>query len=368
MLFSFIIPTHNRQEELALTLAAIGRLDSAKLGECEVIVVDNASRFHPTPPSKLANGIPVRTLIRLENEAAASRNAAAREARGAWLVMLDDDSAPLDEHFVTELLAAPREIAAIGADIRLADGSREHGGLPEVFIGCGVAIRRDIFLKLGGYDPTFIYYAEEYDLAARILIAGYQIIHSRAFRIEHRKVADGRDMNHIIRLLTRNNAWVIQRYAPDDVRHEALVEILSRYSEIAEKENAINGYRVGREELIDSLPNQTRTPLDRALYERFTGIAQTRDHLTRRLTELGARRVSLIDPGKNAWVIRAVLDEAGIAIVPTTDNPDALIIGTLSPGPMLDAWERRQGEHTTTPVLTPWLLPDSVRTACWVAA
>lgn len=373
MLFSFIIPTHNRQEELALTLAAIGRLDPRKLEDCEVIVVDNASRNTPTPPTSLPNGIPVRTVVRLQNEAAAGRNAGAHAARGQWLIMLDDDSNPIDERFVDELHAAPPDVAAIGADITLPDGSRERGGLPEVFIGCAVAIRRDTFLHLSGYDRSFVYYAEEYDLAARIIRSGQRIIHSRAFRAEHRKVDTGRDFNHIIKHLVRNNAWVAQRYTPDAHLAEAIIEVLARYSQIAEHENAVDGYRAGRDELIQSLPAQPRSPLPQPLYDRFTGLAHARAHLARQLRALNIRSVALVDQGKNAWAIRSAIEDAGVNIVPSTNNPEALLIATLSPGPMLDAWERRtrcdSPERCELPVITPWTWADSVAADhSWAAA
>src|SRR5258706_488360 len=86
------------------------------------------------------------------------------------------------------------------------------------FAGGGVAIRRDAFLDLGGYDPSFGYYAEEYDLAARMLLAGFRIQFDRWFRVEHHKVWLNRSMDTILAHLVRNNGWVAQRYAPDEYR------------------------------------------------------------------------------------------------------------------------------------------------------
>src|SRR5712671_7093609 len=135
-MLTYILPTRDRPERLALTLAALGSLRGHPENAVEAIVIDNASKFPPTPPPALANGIPVRTLYRTTNEGAASRNAAAQAAdpRSDWLVMLDDDSYPVDTGFIRRLAKAPADVAAVSADIYLPGlARRESGGLPEVF-------------------------------------------------------------------------------------------------------------------------------------------------------------------------------------------------------------------------------------------
>ena len=157
-MISYILPTHNRPDRLAKSLARIGQLcadDHAQFGGAEVIIVDNASDAPPTLPRRLANGLPVRSFRMASNQGAAARNFAAEQAQGDWLIMLDDDSYPLDTDFVRVLSEAPPEVAAIGADIRLPDQRREAGGLPEVFVGCGAAIRRKAFIDVGGYAASF---------------------------------------------------------------------------------------------------------------------------------------------------------------------------------------------------------------------
>ena len=102
--------------------------------------------------------------------------------------MLDDDSAPSSLGHLNAIADAGRLTAAISAEIWLAgeqDSSvasaqrtqRESGGLPEVFTGCGVAIRREAFLEARGYDHSFGYYVEEYDLAAKLLLECTMPVH-----------------------------------------------------------------------------------------------------------------------------------------------------------------------------------------------
>lgn len=360
MLATFIIPTHNRPDELRVTLEALSLLDGDALraaGGCEVVVVDNASDVPPGVAPRLGNGVRVRVVTREANEGASGRNAGAQEARGRWLIMLDDDSAPLDTGFLGELVHTPDDVGAIGAEILLPDGTHERGGLPEVFIGCGVAMRRDLYLDLGGYDPSFGYYVEEYDLAARMLLCGFRVVHSRGWRVLHRKVIAGRDMNTILERLVRNNGWVEQRYAPESGRAGAIEHLIERYGRIARKESAEEGFARGVAELRSTLRSTTRSEMPEALYDRFTGLAHARAHLGAALMSAGAGRVAITAPGKNEWAVRQALAELGIEVVERRAGAEALVIGTLSPGPILDALEDSSGEGV--PVIAPW---------CWASA
>jgi len=350
-MLTIVIPTRDRPSQLARTLRDIELLGGESfepLGGAEVIIADNRSKFPVTAPVRLAGSIPVRVLHRPTNEAAAARNACAREASSQgsadWLLMLDDDSAPVDANFVQELLAAPDDVSAVCAEIHLEDGTRESGGLPEVPIGCGVAIRTSVFNDLGGYDPSFHYYVEEYDLAAKMILSGWRIVFSPAFRVLHRKDTTNRNMDAILRNLVRNNAWVAQRYAPDGVLDWVLDETVDRYRRIAERENAMAGYASGLAELRETLDAQSRTPMNQQQYDRFTGLAAAREHLSGvRFPSGKPVWIGMPDgapPGKNAWAIHRAVRELG---VPATDDPHAAgvwIPATLSPGPMLDAAEQ----------------------------
>ncbi|MBL0927968.1 MAG: glycosyltransferase [Phycisphaerales bacterium] len=360
-MYTCIIPTRDRPGRLLQTLAAIGRIPAP--AGAEVIVVDNASRHPPTPPERLASGVPVRTVLLGENLGAAARNIGAREAGNEWLLMIDDDSCPLDGDFAGELARAPADVHAVGAEIVLADGRRESGGLPEVFIGCGVAIRRGPFLAVGGYDRSFVFYAEEYDLAARLIAAGGRVVHSRGFRVRHHKDGLNRDMNEILRRLVRNNGWVALRHAPDHVLDGAMREVVGRYRRIAEIERATEGYERGLAELRATAGRQPRTPLSEAQWDRFEGLAAARARL-RRAAAGGALAgtVAVVDEGKNSAVVRRALAELGVAEGPEP-AADALVIGTLSPGPMMDAAEKRLRDGERRSVVTAWEMESAAAVA-----
>jgi GT2 family glycosyltransferase len=355
-MISYVVPTRDRPDDLARTLAALGRIPEHEPGAvepAEVIVVDNASRHVPVLPRTLENGAPVRPVFLDENLGAAARNRGVRHAHRAirWVVMLDDDSNPADGAFVHALHEAPPDTAVITADIRLPmQGRREDGGLPEVLIGCGAAIRRDVFDRLGGYDPAFEYYAEEYDLAARVLAAGHRIAFEPRFRVDHYKVAGGRDMNRIVARLLRNGCWVMQRYAPESERRSQLRAVRSRCRLIAELENAGEGYRAGLAELRRTIHAQPRRPHDRHTFDRFTGLWHARDALRRAFDAQPFGTAAVVARGKNAWAVDRALEELGVRCADEA-HADALVIGTMSPGPMLDALERHTGAGR---LIAPW--------------
>lgn len=359
---TYVIPTRNRHHQLCQTLEALSRLhhDSKEAFDgcgAEILVVDNASD-PPVELSSVSSPILSPRVIRLhENHGAAARNLGVKQAQYDWIVMLDDDSYPLDGEFVVAIQSSPADVAVVGAEISLSNGRREAGGLPEVFIGCGAAIRREAFLAVDGYDSDFGYYAEEYDLSAKLILAGWRIIHDRRFKVRHQKVAAGRDMGRILQRLVRNNGWVAWRYAPDDpdTLTAALAEAVSRYAFIAVKEGAAEGFALGMSELLRSLDRQPRHPMTREQFDRFTGLAHARKSLESCSDRWLGRHIAIVDEGKNSWVVRQVVEDLGAVIV---DEPAAewLVVGTLSPGPMLDSWEmHRAGPR---PVFSPWQLED----------
>lgn len=364
---SYVLPTRNRPGDLACTLDALGSLP---VHDAEVLVVDNASSPAARVPGALANGISVRVLRRETNEGAAARNAGAlaSDRASAWVVMLDDDSHPLDIDFVEALAEAPGDVLAVSADIVLPEaGRRESGGLPEVFIGCGVAIRREALMCSGGYDPAFGYYAEEYDLAARLLMCGGRVRFEPRFRVAHHKVQGGRDMNLILARLVRNNGWVIQRYTPERERRAELAQMIARYRRIAEKEGALRGFGAGLAELRRTIRGQRRTPMNDETYARFTGLAHAREALAHAMREAYFETARVIEAGKNDHVVRRALRELGVREVgepADAREADALVIGTLSPGPMLDAAERVRSAASPgggPRVIAPWRVKEWAR-------
>lgn len=395
---AYVLPTHNRPAVLDATLRKLAELPAH---DAEIVIADNASDrqvgellrsgLGGVDRGELAlrygGSIPVHVVRSEVNLGAAGRNLAAEAADRTceWIVMLDDDSWPQAEHAeaggprpgLLDSIAHwhPRsDVAAIAGDIFLTSGQREAGGLPEVVIGCGCAIRRDVFLNLGGYDPAFGYYAEEYDLAARIIASGLRTVTDRRARFTHAKVTAGRDMNRILARLVRNNGWVMQRYAPEMAgphgRRAELRHVVDRYERIARKEHAVIGWREGYGELLRTLQAQERTPLTARQWDRFIGKAAARRGLLAAWVQKPFATATLVREGKGSQIIRELLDEMGVRVVTADsdaaarESADVRMIGTLSPGPMWDgleaeatsgaarviaAWQAEIGHDASTP-------------------
>lgn len=358
---AYVLPTRNRPEILSRTIAALGSLPAHN---AEVIIVDNASDQAPVVNRTLANGIGVRMIGLDENAGAAARNvgAHASDPGARWIVMLDDDSHPTTIGFLDALAHAPGDVLAVSADIHLpAQKRREDGGLPEVFIGCGVAIRRDAFLASGGYDHAFNYYVEEYDLAARLMLMGGRVAFDPSFVIHHYKVTSGRDTNLILERLIRNNGWVTQRYCPETERRAELRRLRTRYRAIAEKENALPGFTRGLLELRRTRAAQLRRQMPREIYDRFTGLAHARDAIRAAIWERPFRTAAIVARGKNDWAVESALFECGVSIAHDAAEADALVVGTMSPGPMIDAALRAVSEMPTRRVIVPWRAAATIK-------
>lgn len=353
----FVIPTRDRPDELAATLDVVGTLDV----DAHMLVIDNGSDVSPLVPGELRNGIPVDLECLPFNEGAGARNRVIGRTNADWIVMLDDDSYPVDDRFVDALAGADADTWVVSADVRLPNaGTREMGGLPEVFVGCGVAIRRERFEQLGGYDASFGYYAEEYDFSARVLVAGGRVAFDPRFRVDHMKSAANRDMNTIVQRLVRNNGWVMQRYAPACERREQLREARRRCRSIATREDALPGYRFGLNELRETLHAQLRRPMTQGQFDRFTGLAAAREAICAAYSERPFESAAIVHEGKNAWCVHRAAEELGVEIMPE-NKAQTLLIGTMSPGPMLDAAESLANE-TEKRFIVPWSIagvPDA---------
>ncbi|MGP1347820.1 MAG: glycosyltransferase family 2 protein [Phycisphaerales bacterium] len=374
MLASIIIPTHNRAEPLDHTLARLEALDPERVrcaGSAEIIVVDNNSSPRPAIPRRLANGLPVVGVRLTENRGAAARNDAAILASGRWLVMLDDDSAPMDDGFLDALIDAPEHAAAVCADIWLAHSDdrarrRETGGLPEVPVGCGVAYRTGAYRALHGYDPSFVYYGEEYDLAARLISAGWSIVHDHRFRVEHRRATANRSLARILGRLILNHTSVWQRYAPDEIRDAMIDRELERLRVIAEREGLVRVFRNTERGLDAHLGAQQRTPMSHAHFERLIGFEAAHSHLRAALAPTGGVPEVVLalppgPPGKHEHEIRRALASLGVHPPTTVADghhripPDAALVpATLAPGPMLDAAQWLADAQPSARIVTAW--------------
>jgi len=364
---SIVIPTHNRRAQLARTLRKLEQLDDDRR---EVIVIDNAST-DGTIEMLRAEFPQVRVIRRSRNVATLARQAGLENARGEIVLMLDDDSWPLQTDMLGRLRRAfadnPR-LAVAAARIVHDPAGRVHeaGGLPGVFLGCGAGVRKEAALAVGGYPADFHFYAEEYELSCRLIRAGWQVRWFEDLLVLHEKVATGRDKRRIFYYLARNNIKLWYRHAPKAALPQLMYETLRRYRRIAAKEKVGIGFWRGTADGLAELlrGRQRREPISPKQLRLLLGLQQLRRQLDK-LREQGLRSLALACPDKHfEYIVREIrearLHLAGIIAAdgksrsaPAAAGYDAIIIGTLSPGGAVNALRILSQRFPNVPVYMP---------------
>ncbi|MBA3315525.1 MAG: glycosyltransferase family 2 protein [Planctomycetota bacterium] len=188
-----VITTRNRKEELCRAIdSAITQTRSV-----EILVIDDGSTDGTS--ELLRSRYP---SVRVERHASSAglivrRNEAARKATGDIIFSLDDDAVFSTPYVVEQTLKdfdADASIAAIAIpciDVLQSDRlrqplpDRQHVYVTSEYIGTAHAVRRDAFLRLGGYREILIHQGEERDFCLRLLEAGHFVRLGTADPIHH---------------------------------------------------------------------------------------------------------------------------------------------------------------------------------------
>ena len=165
------------------------------------------------------------------------------------------------------------------------------------------------------------------------------------------------------------------RYAPTSNLLGDLWETMSRYARIAWKERSLGGYVSGLGELLTTILDQTRTPLTREHYNRLTGLTHARDAVNHAIQEKTFTTAALVAPGKNVSLVVRALRERGIACqiaMPgqetRAERADVIVVGTLSPGPMLDAAAEARLRYPGKRIILPWIGAATMLSSSRIAA
>lgn len=374
---SVVIPTHNRCDDLAGTLAEL--VDQVGPDD-EIIVVDNGSADET--PARLASRFDQVHWIELgDNLGCAARNIGAVAAGGDVLVMMDDDSVPVPGTLdgIREAFTEDVGLAAIACRIRRSDDPERHdaGGLAGVIVNCGAAIRRTAFLDVGGFPVDFDYYAEEYDLCCRLWRVGWRIEPRGDLVFLHRRAPRNRDANRMLARLVRNNLTVWSRYAPESMRQRMMIETVDRYQLVARRENADTGFREGltRWQADAARRPPARSPLTESQLDALFGLPFVRRNLARERDTWHGQRVGVWTRGKGCPQLLDALRAAGVDVAgvyepratadawlgwPLRDASDlsddgvaVLVPGTLSPGAAEDIGRELAERFADPRVLSP---------------
>lgn len=199
--FSLVIATRNRAKALEKLLLALLQLDS---DGHEIIVVDNGST---DGTRQVAQNSPVNYLY-FEGGLAEARHLGSLRASGKYIVYVDDDCLP-GEGSILRVLArtfeAESNAGIVGSRIENVgfQGMQKYKGYcrfgpnaslefakdpqaADVFASMAITIRKDVYLKIGGFDPAFSRGSEEVDLCMKVKAAGYRLVYQpEAFLYHH---------------------------------------------------------------------------------------------------------------------------------------------------------------------------------------
>jgi GT2 family glycosyltransferase len=162
----------------------------------EIIVVDDAANDEVQRMTRVGfSGVRYLRLGKSKGPAF-QRNRGVELATSEIVFPLDDDSLFISPYTVEQTLAEfdhPR-IGAVGIpyvnvnhDPRVLQAAPRDGAIHVTygFVGAAHAVRRDVFLKVGGFREHFFYMGEESDLCLRMLRDGYVTRLGNADPIHH---------------------------------------------------------------------------------------------------------------------------------------------------------------------------------------
>ncbi len=227
MKFSIIIVNFNSGDYLLYTLRSI--VLNPPSGDYEVIIIDNDSRDGSIEKAKKVFPQFKYVLNRKNLGYGAGCNLGAKLAKGEILIFSNADIIITNGTFdkVKKHFEENKKIGIIGAKLFYPDGTfqascrryprfkyllfgrksigssllknnpitREFLYLDlkdikepvevEGVVGAFMAIKKEIFFKIGGFDKRFFLFAEDIDLCLRIKKEGYKVIHDPTIKVIH---------------------------------------------------------------------------------------------------------------------------------------------------------------------------------------
>lgn len=177
---SVVIATKNRRDEVYVAL----RSALSQVAAPEIIVMDDASTDGTF--EMVRREFPTVRSYRSETSlgCSAQRNRGVRLASNNIVFSLDDDAVFTSPKIIGQTLQefSDARIAAIampfvnvktGPNILCKAPDETQVWITHSFVGAAAALRRDVFLEVGGYREHWDQYGEEGDLGVRFLNAGY---------------------------------------------------------------------------------------------------------------------------------------------------------------------------------------------------
>ena len=215
-----VVVTRNRWEDLRAALESAVRQE----GSPEVLVLDDGSTDGTL--DMVRGDFPSVRLIASEAPLGyiAQRNRGAELATGDIVVSIDDDARFSADNTVAQTLeefADPR-IGAVamplihtsrGPEVLQRPPSPIGVWVTNAYIGTAHAVRRDLFLSLGGYRESLEHFFEEPDFCVRLMRAGHSVRLGHAQPILHSE-SPRRNLGRGVHYFCRNHLLFTFFYVP----------------------------------------------------------------------------------------------------------------------------------------------------------
>ncbi len=231
---SIVFLNYNRLDETKETVEKLLPCKD-KISDLEIIAVDNGSTDGTNEYLLSMKDILVPVILD-NNYGIAGYNRGFHLASGDIIIVLDDDS-HIDADTVNRAVESFIENDSIGAvAFKILDSAGNRFNTWHIpsddiycesfaFVGCGFAIRRELFKKAGFYPEEFFLYHNEIYVAIRIRQSGYKIMYDPACIAVHRTSGELRDPSRRIYYTLKNSLYLIWMFYP---LHSAIYLIVSR--------------------------------------------------------------------------------------------------------------------------------------------
>lgn len=207
---TIVITTKNRKSELVTAL----RSAVQQIPRSEIVVIDDGSTDGTT---EMVRAEFPEVIVYRHSESlgcVVRRNEGAKLATGDVVVSIDDDAEFTAPYTVAQTLSefSNPSIGAVAMpyiDVRKSDRINQKAPeqsavwITSSYIGTAHAVRKDVFLALGGYREDLVHQGEEMDFCVRMLDAGYFVRVGNASPIHHHE-SERRDFSRMDRYGARN--------------------------------------------------------------------------------------------------------------------------------------------------------------------
>jgi len=225
-LVSVVILCWNRKDDVKESLT---RLRGQTYKEMEVIVVDNGSTDGTI--AMIEEDFPeVRLLKMPKNMGIEAYNIGFKNAKGEYIVILDDDSFPAEDAIekMVDKFKNDEKLGIVAFDVRnyfsydetnkkIEERKNTSAAIQKylmAFNGAGAGARKDVIEQVGFYPEEFFLYWNEQDLSFRVLDAGYKIEFFSDIVSYHKYSPANRASWRAPFYYTRNAFWLLWKNYP----------------------------------------------------------------------------------------------------------------------------------------------------------